>query len=94
MNERGVNSEEKTLSFQESDPHFAGQDQVYSDIGEEMLQHAFNGYNVCIFAYGQTGAGKSYTMMGRGEAGQVSLARCRILVVGVVSLDVWTSSSR
>ncbi|XP_022665709.1 kinesin-like protein unc-104 isoform X3 [Varroa destructor] len=52
------------------DAHFAGQDQVYADIGEEMLQHAFNGYNVCIFAYGQTGAGKSYTMMGRSEAGQ------------------------
>ena len=30
-----------------------------------MLTHAFEGYNVCIFAYGQTGAGKSYTMMGR-----------------------------
>lgn len=40
---------------------------VYTDIGEEMLQHSFDGYNVCIFAYGQTGAGKSYTMMGRQE---------------------------
>jgi len=43
---------------------------VYKDIGEEMLEHAFEGYNVCIFAYGQTGAGKSYTMMGRQEKGQ------------------------
>lgn len=32
-----------------------------------MLQHSFDGYNVCIFAYGQTGAGKSYTMMGKQE---------------------------
>lgn len=28
------------------------------------------GYNVCIFAYGQTGAGKSFTMMGKQEEGQ------------------------
>lgn len=54
----------------EEDPHFASQRRVYEDLGEEMLLHAFQGYNVCIFAYGQTGAGKSYTMMGRQEAGQ------------------------
>ncbi|XP_031167519.1 kinesin-like protein KIF1A isoform X26 [Sander lucioperca] len=47
------------------DINFASQLQVYKDIGEEMLLHAFEGYNVCIFAYGQTGAGKSYTMMGK-----------------------------
>ncbi|XP_059923189.1 kinesin-like protein KIF1A isoform X3 [Gadus macrocephalus] len=47
------------------DSNFASQLQVYKDIGEEMLLHAFEGYNVCIFAYGQTGAGKSYTMMGK-----------------------------
>ncbi|XP_077588194.1 kinesin-like protein KIF1B isoform X18 [Stigmatopora nigra] len=52
------------------DPCFAAQNQVYNDIGKEMLQHAFEGYNVCIFAYGQTGAGKSYTMMGKQEEGQ------------------------
>ncbi|XP_047669896.1 kinesin-like protein KIF1A isoform X10 [Tachysurus fulvidraco] len=52
------------------DINYASQQQVYRDIGEEMLLHAFEGYNVCIFAYGQTGAGKSYTMMGRQEEGQ------------------------
>ncbi|AWP11441.1 Kinesin-like protein isoform 2 [Scophthalmus maximus] len=47
------------------DVNYASQVQVFKDIGEEMLLHAFEGYNVCIFAYGQTGAGKSYTMMGK-----------------------------
>ncbi|XP_026495906.2 kinesin-like protein unc-104 isoform X16 [Vanessa tameamea] len=57
-------------SHNPSDPEFSSQVMVYKDIGEEMLQHSFDGYNICIFAYGQTGAGKSYTMMGRGEEGQ------------------------
>ncbi|XP_061379128.1 kinesin-like protein unc-104 isoform X4 [Danaus plexippus] len=57
-------------SHNPSDPEFSSQIMVYKDIGEEMLQHAFDGYNICIFAYGQTGAGKSYTMMGRGEDSQ------------------------
>ncbi|XP_051556726.1 kinesin-like protein KIF1A isoform X2 [Myxocyprinus asiaticus] len=52
------------------DANYACQKQVYKDIGEEMLLHAFEGYNVCIFAYGQTGAGKSYTMMGKQEKDQ------------------------
>ncbi|XP_054147797.1 kinesin-like protein KIF1B isoform X3 [Melozone crissalis] len=55
------------------DPCFASQSRVYNDIGKEMLQHAFEGYNVCIFAYGQTGAGKSYTMMGKQEESQAGI---------------------
>ncbi|CAI4224627.1 unnamed protein product [Auanema sp. JU1783] len=52
-------------SSEKNDSHFAGQKQVYEDLGVEMLEHSFEGYNVCIFAYGQTGSGKSYTMMGK-----------------------------
>ena len=29
--------------FQNQDPDFDGQDKVYGDLGEEMLQHAFEG---------------------------------------------------
>lgn len=54
-------------SHDPKDYEFSTQSMVYRDIGEEMLQHSFDGYNVCIFAYGQTGAGKSYTMMGKQE---------------------------
>lgn len=61
------------VSFQPEDPCFASQSRVYNDIGKEMLLHAFEGYNVCIFAYGQTGAGKSYTMMGKQEESQAGI---------------------
>ncbi|XP_030589095.1 kinesin-like protein KIF1B isoform X5 [Archocentrus centrarchus] len=78
LNPKAPKEPAKTFSFDYSywshtspdDPSFASQNRVYNDIGKEMLAHAFEGYNVCIFAYGQTGAGKSYTMMGKQEEGQ------------------------
>ena len=54
-------------SFNHGDPHFAGQDSLFNDLGAPLLDNAFQGYNNCIFAYGQTGSGKSYSMMGYGE---------------------------
>ncbi|XP_016891482.1 kinesin-like protein KIF1B isoform X5 [Cynoglossus semilaevis] len=78
LNPKAPKEPAKTFSFDYSywshttpeDSSFASQNRVYNDIGKEMLEHAFEGYNVCIFAYGQTGAGKSYTMMGKQEEGQ------------------------
>lgn len=32
----------------------------------EVLSNAWEGYHTCLFAYGQTGAGKSYSMLGYG----------------------------
>ncbi|XP_046847868.1 kinesin-like protein KIF16B [Xenia sp. Carnegie-2017] len=51
-------------SFNSRDRHFATQEKVFKDLGVDVLNSAFEGYNACIFAYGQTGAGKSYSMMG------------------------------
>ncbi|XP_074605037.1 kinesin family member unc-104 isoform X3 [Brevipalpus obovatus] len=77
--DKNFNFDHSYWSHDESDPNFASQEKVYADIGEEMLQHAFEGYNVCIFAYGQTGAGKSYTMMGTKDEEGVIPRICRDL---------------
>ncbi|XP_033012108.1 kinesin-like protein KIF1B isoform X10 [Lacerta agilis] len=81
LNPKNPKEPPKSFSFDYSywshtspdDPCFASQNRVYNDIGKEMLLHAFEGYNVCIFAYGQTGAGKSYTMMGKQEENQAGI---------------------
>ena len=54
-------------SFDKKAPNYAGQDNLFSDLGVPLLDNAFQGYNNCIFAYGQTGSGKSYSMMGYGK---------------------------
>uniref|UniRef100_A0A131XYU4 Putative kinesin-like protein n=1 Tax=Ixodes ricinus TaxID=34613 RepID=A0A131XYU4_IXORI len=51
-------------SVSQKDPHFVTQEQVFQDLGQEVVDNAFEGYNACIFAYGQTGSGKTFTMMG------------------------------
>ena len=64
-------------SFNRKDSHFAGQEDVFTDLGKPLLDNAFQGYNNCIFAYGQTGSGKSYSMMGYGEEEGVIPRICR-----------------
>ncbi|CAG8486485.1 10351_t:CDS:10 [Racocetra persica] len=66
-------------SFDKNDPNYAIQTHLYNDLGKELLNHAFEGYNTCIFAYGQTGAGKSHTMMGYGEDKGIIPLTCREL---------------
>ena len=35
--------------------YFSGQEKVYNCLGKGVVVNAFDGYNACIFAYGQTG---------------------------------------
>jgi len=42
------------------------QKDIFDLCGKPLVQACLEGYNCCIFAYGQTGAGKTYTMQGKG----------------------------
>jgi len=43
-------------------PH-ESQKEIFDEV-REVVKSALDGYKVCIFAYGQTGAGKTFTMEG------------------------------
>jgi hypothetical protein len=45
---------------------YADQRLVFNTFGKTVLDNAWEGYHCCLFAYGQTGAGKSYSMVGYG----------------------------
>lgn len=66
-------------SFNKKDASYAGQDNLFDDLGKPLLDNAFGGYNNCIFAYGQTGSGKSYSMMGYGPEEGVIPKICRAM---------------
>lgn len=40
------------------------QEAVYEAVGAEIVRKAVEGYNACMLAYGHTGSGKTYTVMG------------------------------
>ena len=40
------------------------QEEIFKEVGEPILTNFIGGYNCTIFCYGQTGAGKTHTMMG------------------------------
>ncbi|XP_007946255.1 kinesin-like protein KIFC3 [Orycteropus afer afer] len=44
----------------------ASQQDVFQEV-QALITSCIDGFNVCIFAYGQTGAGKTYTMEGSSE---------------------------
>ncbi|TIB63532.1 hypothetical protein E3P77_03495 [Wallemia ichthyophaga] len=67
------------------EPTYASQQTLYDDLGDELLEHAFQGFNCCIFAYGQTGSGKSYSMMGYGEDKGIIPLTCESLFTRIAS---------
>ncbi|KAI3324531.1 kinesin-domain-containing protein, partial [Xylariaceae sp. AK1471] len=54
----------KTYNFDRVFSQAADQSMIYDDVVKPILEEMLSGYNCTIFAYGQTGTGKTYTMSG------------------------------
>ncbi|XP_069329683.1 kinesin-like protein KIF9 isoform X5 [Eulemur rufifrons] len=63
-----VNNQQTNWSFKlDGVLHDASQDLVYETVAKDVVSQALDGYNGTIMCYGQTGAGKTYTMTGATE---------------------------
>ncbi|XP_046496362.1 kinesin-like protein KIF9 [Equus quagga] len=63
-----VNNQQTDWSFKlDGVLHDASQDLVYETVAKDVISQALDGYNGTIMCYGQTGAGKTYTMTGATE---------------------------
>ena len=55
----------KSLTFDRVYPPDSKQEDVYSGaLLDDMVEHVIGGFHSTVFCYGQTGAGKTYTMDG------------------------------
>ena len=59
-----IRTVEKEYTFDGVFDQESTQKEVYEDVGKPVLKDVLQGYNGSILAYGQTGAGKTYTMSG------------------------------
>eukprot|EP00906_Rhabdomonas_costata_P026594 RCo037891 len=63
----------------ESSIPFADQPDIFAVSGSPALDSAFDGYNGCIFAYGQTASGKTHTMMGQPDNAGIIPRLCQLM---------------
>ncbi|XP_063817255.1 kinesin-like protein KIF19 isoform X2 [Pseudophryne corroboree] len=61
---RANRSREKTYMFDVAFDYTATQDTVYRLTTKGLIEGVISGYNATVFAYGPTGCGKTYTMLG------------------------------
>ncbi|XP_071796693.1 kinesin-like protein KIF19 [Asterias amurensis] len=61
---RANRSRERHYAFDRAFGQHSSQDEVYIQTTKSLIQSVLKGYNGTVFAYGATGAGKTYTMLG------------------------------
>ena len=58
------NAQTKQFTFDHAYSQKSSQNDIYQDCAYRIIESVLEGYNGTIFAYGQTGTGKTYTMEG------------------------------
>ena len=67
VKEKASSSLTKTFNFDRVFGTKSVQQDVYKAVVGPLIPQVLAGYNCTVFAYGQTGTGKTYTMEGLGE---------------------------
>jgi kinesin family protein 6/9 len=66
-----INNQQEDWAFSfDSVIHNASQDSVYDECASDIVSSVVDGYSGTVIAYGQTGAGKTYTMLGNSASYQ------------------------
>ena len=63
---KGSRQSRSQFSFDNVFTSFSTQEEVFEATLEPVIDDVFKGFESTVFAYGQTGAGKSYSMVGYG----------------------------
>ena len=64
------------LAFDRVFPQTATQEEVFRDVALPLVQPVLEGVNACVFAFGNTGAGKTFSMIGP-EGGRMNAGKRR-----------------
>ena len=67
MNKKTVSIKEQQFFYDFVFDHNVGQKETYESTTKFLLPGIIDGFNATVFAYGATGSGKTYTMLGEGD---------------------------
>jgi len=67
LNPNNIRAKEKILTYDYAFDSLVTQEQIFNCTIKNLIHDILNGYNATVFAYGATGAGKTYTMLGNDE---------------------------
>jgi hypothetical protein len=64
LNPNNIRSKEQILEFDYAFNNKDNQETIFNCTTKPLIEGIINGFNAAVFAYGATGAGKTYTMLG------------------------------